>query len=144
MTSESTGRPHRAGETSGSPLRAPQQLSGAVLAFDLAAEAGQVRAELAYLEGDRNANTLVKSPHARVVLTALRQGARLQEHQTAGWVLIQTVSGRVRLQAGGQMVDLPAGHVASLEPSVAHDVEAQEDSVLLLTVAWERTAAAAG
>src|SRR5215210_4561098 len=114
MTSENPGQAHDAGETSGSSQRAPQQLSGPLLAFDLAAEVGQVRAELAYLESDRNANTLLKAPNARVVVTALRQGARLQEHQTAGWVVIQTVAGRVRLEALGQSVDLPLGHLATL------------------------------
>jgi len=106
------------------------------MAFDLAAEAGQLRAELAYKEGDRNANTLLKEQGARVVLTALRQGARLQEHQTAGWVVIQTIVGRVRLQALGQSVDLPAGHLVTLEPNVAHEVEALEESVFLITLAW--------
>jgi quercetin dioxygenase-like cupin family protein len=106
------------------------------LAFDLAAEAGQLRAELAYQEGDRNANTLLKEPGARVVLTALRRGARLHEHQTAGWAVIQTISGRVRLQALGQSIDLPAGHLVTLEPNVAHDVEALEESVFLITLAW--------
>jgi len=107
-----------------------------LLTFDLAAEAGQLRAELAYQEGDRNANTLLKEPHVRVVLMALRHGAQLQEHQTAGWVVVQTISGRVRLRALGQSVELAAGHLLTLEPNAAHDVEALEESVVLLTLAW--------
>jgi quercetin dioxygenase-like cupin family protein len=135
MATHETGQAHPAGETSGSPMRGPQHLRGALLTFDLAAEAGQLRAELAYQEGDRNANTLLKEPNARVVLTALRQGARLQEHQTAGWVVIQTVAGRLRVRALGQTVELPSGHLLTLEPNVAHDVEALEESVFLLTLA---------
>jgi quercetin dioxygenase-like cupin family protein len=107
-----------------------------LLTFDLAAEAGQLRAEFAYQEGDLNANTLFKESSARVVLTALRKGARLQEHQTAGWVMIQTISGRIRLHAFGQSVVLPSGHLLTLEPNAAHDVEALEDSVFLLMLAW--------
>jgi quercetin dioxygenase-like cupin family protein len=136
MAASETGKGHTPGETAGSPMRGPQQLRGSLLTFDLAAEAGQLRAELAYQEGDRNANTLLKEPNARVVLTALRQGARLQEHQTAGWVVIQTISGRIRLHALGQSVDLPSGHLLTLEPNAAHDVEALEESVFLLTLAW--------
>jgi quercetin dioxygenase-like cupin family protein len=135
MASEPTGPAHDAGETSGSPQRAPQQLRSPLLAFDLAAEAAQLRYELAYQESDRNANTLLKEPNARVVLTALRQGARLQEHQTAGWVLVQTISGRLQLQALGQDVDLPAGQLVALAPNVAHAVDALEDSVFLRTLA---------
>src|SRR4051794_39437201 len=108
MAAHESSNPHRPGETTGSSMRGPQQVRGALLTFDLAAEAGQLRAELAYQEGDRNANTLLKEPHARVVLMALRQGAQLQEHQTAGWVVVQTISGRVRLRALGQSVELAA------------------------------------
>ena len=71
-----------------------------------------------------------------LVLTALRPGARLQEHQAAGWVVIQTISGRVRLAGLGQSVDFPGGHLVALEPNVAHDVEALEESIFLVTVAW--------
>ena len=136
MATDETRHSHQPGETTGSSLRGPQQLQGSLLSFDLAAEAGQLRAELTYLEGDRNANTLLKEPQARVVLFALRQGAQLQEHQTAGWVIVQTIAGRVRLRALGQSVELPAGHLLALKPNAAHDVEALEDSVVLLTLAW--------
>jgi quercetin dioxygenase-like cupin family protein len=129
--------PHGAGETSGSPQRAAQHLSGAWLAFDLAAEAAQLRYERGYQEGDRNANTLVKASNFRIVLTALRAGARLQAHQTAGAVAIQTIQGQLLLNVGGVQVDLPTGHLLALEPGVAHDVEATADSVFLLTIGWQ-------
>jgi quercetin dioxygenase-like cupin family protein len=136
MATDETHQPHHPGETTGGPLRGPQHLQGPLLSFDLAAEVGQLRAELTYLEGDRNANTLLKAPAARVVLFALRRGAQLQEHQTAGWVIVQTIAGRIRLRALGQGIELPAGHLLTLEPNAAHDVEALEDSVMLLTLAW--------
>jgi quercetin dioxygenase-like cupin family protein len=148
MTNLPTGSPHPSGETTGSAERAPQQLAGPLIAIDLAVEAAQLRTERGWREGDRNANTLVKTPDFRVVLTALRAGARLQEHQAAGRVSIQTLSGRVRLQVGAQNVELPTGHLLVLEPGLAHDVEALEDSVFLLTLAWmggaERQGPAAG
>src|SRR5688572_14544944 len=119
---------HLPGATTGSSERAPQQLTSPILVFDLQAEAAQVRYEQGYREGERNANTLVKGPRLRIVLTALRRGARLQEHQAPGPVTIHTLSGHLRCHAGGQTLDLPAGHLASLEGSIPHDVEALEDS----------------
>jgi quercetin dioxygenase-like cupin family protein len=116
-------------------MRAPQRLGGPLQSFDLGAETGQLRGEVAYQDGDRNANTLFKQGSLRVVLTALRQGARLQEHEAAGWVVIQTIAGRVRVRALGQSMELPAGHLLTLEPHAAHDVEALEESVFLLTLA---------
>jgi quercetin dioxygenase-like cupin family protein len=136
MTQFQTPGSHPTGQTSGSPERAPQQLDSPLATIDLAVESAQLRNERGWREGDRNANTLVKTPDFRVVLTALRSGARLQEHQAAGWVSVQTVTGRLRLRVGNQQVELPQGHLVVLEPGLAHDVEALEDSVFLLTLAW--------
>jgi quercetin dioxygenase-like cupin family protein len=132
---EPTGTGPRHGETSGSPERAAQQLTGASLHFDLNAEAAQLQYEHGFRETDRGANTLVSTPALKLVLTALRKGARLQEHQAPGSVAIQVVSGRLRVHAGADDVELPAGHVLVLEPGQRHDAEALEDAVFLLTVA---------
>ncbi len=136
MAESRSGAPHEPGATSGSWERAPQQLAGRALTFDLAVESAQLQSELSYREGDRNANTLVKEAALRATLTALRPGTRVHAHQTPGRISIQTVSGRLRLHLPDQTVDLPAGHLLALEPNVAHDVEAVEESVFLLTVAW--------
>ena len=124
------------GQTSGSPERAPQRLAGPLLAFDLAVEAAQLRYEHGWRDGDQSANTLVHEPDLRVVLIALRRGARIREHRTAGRVTIQVVSGRVRLYCADQPVELAAGHLLALEPGVPHDLDALADSAVLLTVVW--------
>ena len=97
------------GQTSGSPERAPQQLAGSHLVYDLAAEAAQVRYERGYREGDRNANTLVKTDALRVVLTALRQGARLHEHVAPGWTSVHTLQGRLRFRFPDAVIELHDG-----------------------------------
>ena len=136
MTKFQPGSGHPPGETSGSSERAAQHLTGIQLAFDLAAESAQLRVERGYREGDRNANTLVKAEDFRIVLITLHAGARVQEHHEAGPVAIQTLSGHVRLRVGGETTDLPAGHLLALAANTAHDVEALEDSVFLVTLAW--------
>ena len=135
MTSSNPSRPPP-GETSGSSQRAPQRLAAPALSFDLTVEANLLRAEQAWRDGDRNANSLVHEPDFRIVLTALRAGARLAEHGAEGRVSIHTLSGRLRLTLPDQTVDLPAGHILALEPGIRHDVEAVEESTFLLTIAW--------
>jgi quercetin dioxygenase-like cupin family protein len=136
MAEVPTNTPHAPGTTSGSWERAPQELAGRILAFDLAVESAQVRSELSYQEGDRNANTLVKEPDFRIVLTALRPGTRVREHHADGRISVQTLRGRLRLHLPDQTVELPAGHLLALEAGIPHDVEALEESVFLLTIAW--------
>lgn len=123
------------GETSGSSQRPSHHLAKPTLAFDLAGEYGALQEEPSWQRGDRNARTLVEEPGLRVVLTALKTGARLHEHHTPGWVSIQAMVGHLRVHAGQQTIDLRAGHLVTLEPDVPHEVEAVEESSFLLTVA---------
>jgi quercetin dioxygenase-like cupin family protein len=51
-------------------------------------------------------------------------------------VAIQATAGRLRVRVSGEALELPAGHLLALEPDTPHDVEALEDSVFLLTIAW--------
>jgi quercetin dioxygenase-like cupin family protein len=111
-------------------------LTGIQLVFDLEVESAQLRLERGFREGDRNANTLVKAEDFRIVLTTLHAGARLQEHHADGSVAIQTLSGHLRLRVRGETIDLPAGQLLALAAGTAHDVEALEDSVFLVTLAW--------
>jgi quercetin dioxygenase-like cupin family protein len=108
------------------------------LRFDVTAELEGLRGEPAWQRFDRNAKTLVKHGGVRVVLTALKRGATLDEHRVTARVLVQTVRGHLLLhlsEPGGAALDLPAGHLAVLQPGVGHRVEALEESAFLLTVA---------
>ena len=104
-------------------------------AFELNAEIDGLRGEGNW-HGGRNSKTLVKYSDFRVVLMVLNSGARLAEHKAVGSISVQTISGHIRMHAQGREFDLPNGHVLTLGPGVMHDVEALEESALLLTMAW--------
>ncbi len=110
--------------------------AGAVIPFDLAAEVKQLHMEETWRQGTHTAKTLVKEPDLRIVVIALRRGGRIEEHRAPGRIAIQTLTGRLRLRVGDQTIDLPAGHVLTLGPDIAHDVEALDESAFLLTIAW--------
>jgi quercetin dioxygenase-like cupin family protein len=137
MVSEQSPKSHPPGETTGTSERAPQRMAAPVLTFDLAHEMARLHTEQAWRQGDRNAKTLVKEPDFRIVLIVLRAGARMDRHQAAGRISVQTLAGQVRLHLPGEIVDLPAGRLVSLERDVPHDVEAVEESAFLLTIAWQ-------
>ncbi|MCC6626265.1 MAG: hypothetical protein IT340_02565 [Chloroflexi bacterium] len=93
--------------------------------------------ERAWQRGDdRIAKTLVKELDLRIVLIALRASGRIADHRAAGPISIQTLTGQLRLRLPGNVMDLPAGRLVSLERDVPHEVEAIEDSAFLLTIAW--------
>ncbi len=117
------------------PVRTPEPTSAPVLAFDVNECIERLTRERNWQAG-RDSQTIVKYADFRIVLTVLRAGSHLHEHQAAGPISVQTVRGHIRMHADGQVVDLPAGHVLALDRALPHDVEALEDSAFLLTIAW--------
>jgi quercetin dioxygenase-like cupin family protein len=93
-----------------------------------------LKREPTWRSSDRNAITLTKEPHLRVVLIALKKGARLHEHQASGPITIQAAAGSLRLSVGSQILELQAGEIAVLESAIEHEIEALEESGLLLTL----------
>ncbi len=83
----------------------------------------------------RAASTL---PHPvdglRQTLIALLAGAELGEHESPGPASLLVVRGRVRLLAGDQTVEVSA-HEFTPIPDRRHSMRADEDSVVLLSVA---------
>jgi quercetin dioxygenase-like cupin family protein len=122
-----TGREHEVGN-----LAAP------LLIFDLEREIQQLRSEGRWQSG-HTAKTLVKLADFRVVLVVMKAGGRLEKHQTAGRISVQTLAGQINFKTAEQSVVLSADQMLTLERDIPHDVEAVIDSAFLLTIAWPGT-----
>jgi quercetin dioxygenase-like cupin family protein len=135
MTQGTDDQDRQAGQTPASS-RTPRALSGPVLTFDLAKEADRLRGEGPWSQHGRNAVTLVKHSDLRIVFILMKATARLQEHHAGARISVHTLAGHVRLHLNEGTVDLPAGHLLALESDIPHDLEAVEESAVLLTIAW--------
>jgi quercetin dioxygenase-like cupin family protein len=113
----------------------PRPMGTPFLEFDLAGELEQLAREPQPI-GGHNAKTLVKYDDLRIVLIALRADARIPGHQAEGRISVHTIRGHIRIRAIQRTFDLPAGSLLALDRGLPHDVEALEDSALLLTIAW--------
>jgi quercetin dioxygenase-like cupin family protein len=71
---------------------------------------------------------------ARVVLFAFQAGQQLKEHRTSSQLLVQVLRGRITFATADNSVSLQAGMVLQLEENVPHNVTAQTDAVMLLTM----------
>jgi quercetin dioxygenase-like cupin family protein len=118
--------------------RQAHPLTGTALSFDLALEAKQLKSEPTWELHGHNAKTLVKHADVRVVLIALRAGARMQESKTDQCVTLHALSGRLRLRLPDEAIELPAGALLALDHTVVHDVEALEESVFVMTLGWSK------
>ena len=87
-------------------------------------------------QAEHTANTIVKYPDLRIVLVALKIGARLHKHQAAGRISIHVLSGGIRTSLQDQAMELHSGELLALDRNLPHEVEAMGDSMFLLTIAW--------
>ena len=113
----------------------PHSMATPFLEFDLTREIEQLDDELQPTSG-QNAKTLVKYDDFRIVLITLKADTRIPGHQAQGRISVHTLHGHIRLRALERTFDLPAGSLLALDRGLSHDVEALEDSALLLTIAW--------
>ena len=111
-------------------------LTAPLMNFNLAEETAQLHAEEAWLRTGRNSKTLVKQPDFRIVLIALQKGGHIEEHSADARISIYTLSGHLKLQMPEQTIDLPGGHLLVLDRALEHDLEALEESAILLTISW--------
>lgn len=70
----------------------------------------------------------------RQTLIAMTTGTVLGEHDTNGEATLQVLRGRVTLRAGEDEWSLAVGDLRAV-PQRRHDLSAEQDSVVLLTVA---------
>ncbi len=106
-----------------------------LLHLQLSEQLERLKQEPTWRTSGRNAITLAKEPALRVVLMLLGKGSKVSEHQAAGPLTFHVLSGAVTFRAGVRVESLESGELIVLESAVAHDVEALEESVCLLTLA---------
>lgn len=117
-------------------LTTARRLADPVVEFDLPPMIEKLRAEPAWKTEGHNAATIVKYPDLRIVLLALQAKAVIREHRADARISVQALTGHARLRLPHRVVDLPAGRGVALERGLLHDVEAIEESALLLTLSW--------
>ncbi len=100
----------------------------------IAEEVERLKQESTWRSGARNAITLTKEGPLRVVLIVLRAGAKLHEHQTGGPLMLQALSGSLRFRTRDRALEMKPGEIVALESALDHEVEALEESAVLLTL----------
>ena len=117
----------------------PERLLARPIArFDLGSESASLRHQEPRPAGGHSARTLIKHSDFRIVLISLEAGATLHEHKVDHSFSLQALTGRVRLQLPNEIIDLPAGSMLVLDKGILHDLEALEESTVLLTISWSK------
>lgn len=115
-----------------------RHLEEPVRTVDLREEVESSWSQLPDAKAGHTAKTLLKQGKLRMVLLAVRKGASIPEHKVDGECSLHVLSGRVAIVLEGQRRELKGGQVMGIEDQIRHDVEALEDSNVLLTVSMLR------
>jgi quercetin dioxygenase-like cupin family protein len=129
-------RPHRLTTTGGSDEREARSLIAPLLGFNLAEEASRLRAESTYVDGDRNARTLVKAGAFRLVLLAFRKGASFDESDQRGTLALQVLEGQLTLRVGQDAMEVGDNEVAVVPAEHPWAAVAMTDGLLLIHLSW--------
>lgn len=71
---------------------------------------------------------------ARLILMTLRAGQEIKEHLSPSKLIVQVIEGSVAFAADGQQFTLCTGMLCQLTDGLPHQLRAEKDSVLLLTL----------
>ncbi len=109
--------------------------AGGMLSLNIMDEADHLKTRPEWPSQDRLAASLVKDDALNVLLMVLKKGARLAEHRTKGPIVVHVLSGFVRFSAESKSLELSSGNMAALDRNIVHELEALEESIVLLTTA---------
>lgn len=110
-------------------------LDAPAVQVDLHAFKAQLLQEPSWQDSERNAITLFKTDGLSLVMTALHEGAKMEENILDNRLCIQVLDGHVNVKTSIQSHDLGQGQVLVLHEGIPHTVSALIDSILLFTVA---------
>jgi len=93
--------------------------------------------EIATPDGTRSPVVLKSQDEARAVLIGLDPGQELGDHQVKEHAWLLVVDGAVRIGAGGEDVEAPAGTLARFDPDERHSISSADGAkILLLLAPW--------
>lgn len=111
-----------------------QRFSTALQLIDLRAAANDLAREGQSAPHRHRQKTLIRFGGTTVALFHFSQGASLPQHIAHGTVSIHVLQGKMTVNAEGQRHTLVAGQILVIAPEVKHDLVAEEESHMLLTV----------
>jgi quercetin dioxygenase-like cupin family protein len=123
-------------ESTGHAYLESHKITGDVLHLDVEAESAAVLKAAKAAGVGHAGKTLIKDGPLRLVILGLKAGSTVREHEAAGPTSLHALSGQVKVASQARTDSLKAGDALVFGSSVPHSLEALEDSVVLVTIAW--------
>lgn len=128
----------RANEATKKRPEGDRTIDAPLVDIDLNKYIEQLKAEESWLNNKRNAITVFKSDHMRIVLIGLHNNATLPEHTAEGIISVHVLEGHIVFKTADDEKKLLQGQMVTLHERIPHSVTAMEDSIFLLTMALKK------
>ena len=122
--------------TSGTGVRESRGLREPMMRFNLLEEIARLASEPQWNDGDRNSIVLAKDARFRMLLSVLRNGARLGDDDGEATLSVHLITGSATVRRGQDEVMLAPGEIAVLEAGSGWSIESDQESAVLTTLAW--------
>lgn len=96
--------------------------------------------DLQYNENKPAVQVLLDTDSSREIRIAMRKGHVMKEHKTPYPIVVEIFEGQVTFGVKDDSYDLKKGDLVYLEGDVPHDLKAEEDSIIRLTLTKADTA----
>lgn len=123
-------------DTNDERLRTPprERFEGDEHLFDLEAEGERLRSEPGEARDGHRQITLFRGGGVSIVLFDFEADGWLRDHAADGYVTVYVLDGEISMTTDAQEHRMPAGSLLVLRPGIRHDVRAEVQSRMLLTV----------
>ena len=93
-----------------------------------------LRADLIYNEEKVAIKVMMETETSKEIRILFRKGQIMKEHKAGFPITVEIHQGKIEFGVNGEKMALQAGDLISLEANVPHDLLAQEDSIVRLTL----------
>ena len=97
-------------------------------------KSASLRRELQY-KGDKvPINVMMETETSKEISILFRKGQAMKEHKAGFPITVEIHQGSITFGVNGEKMILQAGDLISLDANVPHDLHAEEDSIVRLTL----------
>ena len=96
--------------------------------------------DLEYNDQKPAVKVLLDTDSSREIRIAMKKGQVMKEHKTPYPIVVELFEGAINFGVNGEVHTINKGDLLSLEGGIPHDLKAEEDSIVRLTLSKSDTA----